>query len=135
MTVPLKKMNSSLHLKGLALDVHLGWPQAEREKTQAIILDIKLHFLQPPRACSTDDLEDTHCYDTLVQNIRHYLNQREFRLIEHLGKELYQFIKLQFSKQEASLTIRITKKPTISNLNGGVSFCYGDSQEEPTWSS
>ena len=135
MTTPLKKLTSSLFLQGLEFDVHLGWPDEERKQQQKVLLDIELRFLHPPRACSTDDLADTHCYDQLAKNIMQHLSKREFRLMEHLGKELYQYIKHQFHKQEVSLNIRITKRPPIANLRGGVSFCYGDSHEGTAWSS
>src|SRR5687768_4437996 len=119
MTTPYKKMTSSLTLQGLAFDVFLGWPDKEREQKQSILLDIELCFNHPPRACSTDDLADTHCYDELVSNIKQHLRERSFRLIEHLGKELYQYIRHEFTPHDASLNIRITKKPPIPNLMGG----------------
>jgi FolB domain-containing protein len=126
MTNSLKKMDTSLILRGLELGVYLGWLEAERKQKQKITLDIEMRFLHPPRACTTDDLEDTHCYDELIKNIKKHINKRQFRLVEHLGKELHHFIKQQFAQQQITLTIAITKKPPIANLTGGVSFYYGE---------
>lgn len=126
----LKNKTSSLLLRALELEVVLGWPEEERAQTQKVALDIHMQFLQPPIACETDDLHDTYCYDTLVQKIKKHVSTRPFRLLENLGYEIYQHIK-QNLKTDISVCIRITKKPAIDNLTGGVSFTFGD--EEWAW--
>lgn len=126
----LKNKTSSLLLRALELEVILGWPEEERAQTQKVSLDIHMQFPQPPSACETDELDDTHCYDTLVQKIKHHISTRHFRLIENLGYEIYQHIKQNLTT-DTSVCIRITKKPAIENLTGGVSFAFGDG--EWTW--
>lgn len=120
-----EKISTSLTLHQLELDIHLGWLEAEQTEKQRISIDIEFRFPTPPLACNTDELADTYCYDTLIKNIKTYLDGKKFRLVEHLAYELYRYIKPQFLP-ETSITIRIAKMPLIPNLTGGVSFCYGD---------
>ncbi|MDR3490415.1 MAG: dihydroneopterin aldolase [Gammaproteobacteria bacterium] len=116
---------SGITLKGLDLSLFLGWPEQERAQTQKVLIDIHLNFTTPPEACVTDNLDETYCYDKLVRLLKEKLLTRHFHLIEHLGYEIYQIIHTLFSA-DTRINIRITKHPKIENLNGGVSFFYGD---------
>lgn len=122
--------HSSIILSGLILNVFLGWPESERLSEQAITLDIHIRFSDAPKGCITDKLEDTDCYDTLVRIVKDKIQLQQFKLLEHLGHVLYQTIKSAVSNP-AHITIRVTKRPDISNLTGGVTFCYGD--DNLTW--
>ena len=112
-------------LRALELNVFLGWLDTERENRQAVSLDIHLQFSQPPLACASDNLSDTVCYDSLITEIKNHLGTRHFRLLEHLGCEIYQVIKQNLAAS-TSVNICITKKPAITDLNGGAAFYYGD---------
>ncbi len=120
-------MKNHITLNGLELSVNLGWPQGERIKQQIVTLDVTLHFKTPPNACSTDQLEDTYCYDHLVSVIKTSVATRNFRLLEHLGYEIHRAIKQEVAK-EIAVEICITKKPAILNLTRGVTFCYSDEE-------
>jgi dihydroneopterin aldolase len=78
-------------------------------------------------ACTTDQLSDTYCYDTLVNTIKTSVATRNFRLLEHLGREIHQTVKNSLAS-DIKVSIRITKKPAILNLTGGVTFCYSDEE-------
>lgn len=78
----------------------------------------------------TDNLADTVCYDALVTTLKKKLLNKSYRLLEHLAAEMYGILKKIFLNQ-ASISLRINKKPAILNLTGGASFCYGDEGE--TW--
>ncbi|MHB1946724.1 MAG: dihydroneopterin aldolase [Gammaproteobacteria bacterium] len=121
---------SSIVLHGLEVSVHLGWPQAERLQEQTVLVDIKIRLHDLPLACSTDQLDDTFCYDKLVSAIKTHVSQDEFRLLERLGHEIYQIVK-ESIQNKGFVSIRLNKKPPIANLTGGVSFCYGD--EDCAW--
>lgn len=116
---------SSIMLRSLEFDLHLGWPEAERAQKQQVWVDIHFQFSQPPRACKTDDLVDTFCYDQLVQALKIKIATRQFRLLEHLGHELYHWCK-ELITQDVLIQVRVRKKPLIENLNDGVTFTYGD---------
>ena len=118
-------ISSSIQLNALKLDVFLGWPDAERMQQQTIFVDVHLRFPLPPKACISDDLQDTFCYDTLVKQIKTHLGHRHFRLLEYLGQDIYQCIK-QNLQNDILVKIHLTKQPAIENLTGGVTFFYGD---------
>jgi FolB domain-containing protein len=124
-------MQSSIWLKSLSLDVNLGWPEEERLTKQTVFVDIQLRFEQPPLACQTDDLSHTYCYDTLVNQLKINLLTRSFKLLEHLGYELFKLVKQSVGTQ-TSVLITITKNPNIADLTNGVCFSYGD--DKTLWS-
>lgn len=118
------QIESSITIQGFELQVHLGWPPSERLQQQVVVLDIYVQFLNPPPACSSDHLDDTYCYEKLTTLIVAQLAGKHFRLIEHLGQQIYQIIKGLL--HDTSVKIRLTKRTAIPHLTGGVSFQYGD---------
>ncbi len=121
----MTSITTSIVLHKLEFSVHLGWPDAERLNKQTILIDIQLFFPEPPKACLSDHLDDTFSYETLCHVIDKHLEQKTYRLIEHLGYDIYQLVKNTLPKQ-MSVNICLTKKPPIMNLTGGVSFSYGE---------
>ncbi|MCE3237475.1 MAG: folX [Gammaproteobacteria bacterium] len=121
------KAHARLTLHQLELPLFLGWTEAERSQKQIILLDITIDFNEPPKACISDALEDTNCYDTFIKKIVETITPKSFRLIEHLAYEIHQLIKNLFI-QSVLITITVTKKPVLSTLTtlAGVSFSYGD---------
>ena len=119
------KTYSRITLNSLELGVNLGWPQGERKKQQIVTLNVTICFPQTPQGCTTDQLTDTHCYDSLITIIKTNLANRHFRLLERLGYEIYHIIK-QSLPVDFLVQINLTKKPAILNLTGGVTFCFGD---------
>jgi FolB domain-containing protein len=105
--------------------VFLGWPDSERAQQQIVIVDFSLRFAEPPAGCVSDQLQDTHCYDTLTTKLKDMLASGNFRLLEHLGHEIYQFIKTLVTTTTL-VNIRVKKLPPIANLKEGVFFHYGD---------
>jgi len=99
----------------------LGWPEDERSHKQIVWLDIEFFFPSPPKACISDNLADTFCYDKLTKLLQEHVEQKEFHLIEHLTYEIHRFIKNNCSDQ-TKVNISITKKPAIPGLTGGVCF-------------
>lgn len=118
-------MKTQINLNGLQLLVNLGWPQDERKKQQVVTLDVTLGFAAPPRGCVTDQLADTYCYDALITVIKQNLATRSFKLLEHLGHEIYHIIKQALSS-DVMVNVRVSKRTAIENLTSGVTFCFGD---------
>ncbi len=117
---------SSIVIHGLELKLNLGWSESERlPKKQIVVIDIKLDFIQPPQACTSDNLADTICYDKLISEIKSSISPRKFLLLEHLGHEIYNAIKNNLNNQ-VLVAIKVKKKPAIEDLKKGVSFYYGD---------
>lgn len=116
---------SQIHLRDIELNLHLGWPTAERINKQKVLLDVKLGFSEPPRACVTDELTDTYDYDSLIQTILKETESKEFRLIELMGAHIYQIIRKMLPDVD-KVQVAIAKRPAISQLTGGVVFTFGD---------
>ncbi|OGT54408.1 MAG: hypothetical protein A3F43_04820 [Gammaproteobacteria bacterium RIFCSPHIGHO2_12_FULL_42_10] len=122
---------STLFIHRLELNVNLGWRNQERSKEQAVLLDMAIKFPTPPAACTTDHLEESSCYATLIEKIRNKIAMAQYHLVEHLSAEIYAVAKTHLP-DNTKLTVRLTKYPRISGLTGGVSFHYGDEEIEIT---
>lgn len=108
--------------------MHLGWTEAERQQTQPVDLAVHLRFPQAPKACDSEQLDETICYDSLVSFIKTLCAEQSFQLIERLGAWLYNNIK-HFLGSDVDVWLQVTKVyPPISDLSRGVSFTYGDWQ-------
>ena len=118
-------MKNVLSIKDLELSVFLGWLPKEKIHAQPVWLDIDLYFAKLPKACKSDQLQDTACYAELIKEIESHLKNKRFNLIEHLAYEIYQLLKKKLAPQ-IKITIRISKKPSIPHLTGGVVFSCGD---------
>lgn len=116
---------TQLAINNLALEVNLGWPDAERKKQQTILLDLTIEFNEPPIACSSDELKDTVCYSELILQIKREIDAKPFHLIEHLGAEVYKIAKA-YIPFDCKIAVRISKFPEIPGLAGGVYFNFKD---------
>lgn len=121
----MTKSVCSLLVRDIELAVHLGWKDDEQSQKQTVLLDIDIQFPQPPKACVSDDLQDTVCYFSLIEEIRNKITIKTFRLIEHLSCEIYRLIKPQLP-DKSKLIIRVTKRPKIEGFSGTSQFSYGD---------
>jgi len=50
-----KMTTATLEVTHYETQVHLGWPDQEREKPQKIALDITLRYKKMPEGCISDD--------------------------------------------------------------------------------
>jgi dihydroneopterin aldolase len=123
-----KNLHSSLILQNLAIEVRIGHTAAEREKAQTLQIDLTIQFTQLPLACQTDKLNDTICYDKLVNNIKTFCRNKTFALLEHLAYQLYKFIK-NIIRENVKLNLQIKKQPPIENLSNSI-FTISDVKED-----
>jgi dihydroneopterin aldolase len=114
-----------LTLHELELSVFLGWSDAENQTPQRVSVDIQIKFPAPPRACQSDDLQDTVTYDALVALMQEKTATRKFRLLEHLCYEIHQLLKTQLPHQTA-VSVAVKKYPAIPALKGGASFYFAE---------
>lgn len=121
----MTKKSCTLQVNALKLNVHLGWPEKERLKKQIVWLDLYITFPNVPKACQTDRLENTYCYADIIKILSKQISNKTFHLIEHLTAEIYKMVKNLLPKN-VLLSVCITKYPKIKQLQGGVSFHYGD---------
>lgn len=119
-------MKSVIVVRDLAASVRLGWHAEERTAVQPVSLDLRIEFLNTPRACKSDDLKDTLCYSELSNEVLKICEDREFKLIEHMAYEILDGLKKHTRYFDVQIGLRVTKlNAPVRNLRGGVSFSYG----------
>jgi len=111
----------NLSINQFELPVFLGWPNEERHHSQVVSIDIHIGFLNMPKACNSDRLEDTFCYSGLTDQIRKHTAEQPFRLIEHLAHTILTITK-ELIQDTIMITVSVTKKPRIEGLKGGATF-------------
>lgn len=121
----MNSIASTLQINDLQLTVYIGWPAEERQQLQKVSIDIEIRFLELPKACASDQLNETICYSNLIGQIKQTFNHHRFHLIEHLTHKIYFFIKSQLANN-AHIFVHTTKHPKIEGLSGGVRFSCGD---------
>lgn len=118
---------SRLILKNLTLLIHIGCTTQEREQPQPVVLNLIIKFSKLPLACETDELANSICYRELTEAISAFCTSKQFNLLEHLGYQLYEFIKNKLS-QNVSLWLSVEKTAPITNLQNSM-FSIGDWEE------
>lgn len=118
-------MHTKLNIHKIEFPVTLGWSEDERREKQNIWVDFEIVFATPPIASTSDQLEDTYCYQTFSDFLYHKIEKKEYRLIEYLTHDIYQIAK-NFFQNASHIRISLTKKPKLVFKNEGVSFTYGD---------
>ena len=85
-----------------------------------------LKFLQPPKACKTDNIADTICYGQIAEKIIKYCDNKEFHLIEFLGQEIFSLLRV-YLDEAVKIKVSITKlNPPIVGIAASVCFEYAD---------
>ncbi len=121
----MTKKQSLLQIHDLSLSVNLGWRQKERWQEQTVLLDLDISFAKSPKACESDQLADTVCYDALIKKIHAAIRKKNYCLLEHLCYEIYH-IAADHLPSKTKIMIGVRKFPRIEGLKGGARFCYGD---------
>lgn len=121
----MNSYNNCLTINRLRLTVHLGYENGERKTPQPVEVDIKLFFPELTEASINDD-GNFSCYDKISHVIKKLCDEKEFRLIEYLGKEIYNAIRPTVDN-EVKIMVKITKCGLpVSFVLGGASFSYTD---------
>jgi FolB domain-containing protein len=125
------KYPAAISLNGLSMAVHLGFGAEERAIKQQIIVDIDLYFSNQPKACF-DDGEGFICYYAISQLITKIATERDFQLIEYMGKQFCDALEghLSTAAKEANIEdVRYRLKlrkcaPPIDDLLGDAVYSF-----------
>lgn len=82
-------MYRQLDINGYVTYFVLGCNKEEKLDKRKVLIDISLRFKDSQISCKTDKLEDTICYNSLLQFIESKLNGMEFNLIEKATQFVY----------------------------------------------
>jgi len=115
-----------LTIRGIVLPIRLGCLSRERSNPQPVEIDVTIRFETPPRGMVTDRLEDTVCYDSLVDAIKVVVSDREFSLVEHLTHEIFTSLRrIVETRHELRVTVRKVSPP-IPEITKGAEFTVTD---------
>ncbi len=122
-----------LTIRGILLPIRLGSSADERLDPQPVEIDLTIRFETPPRGMVTDRLEDTVCYDALVNTVKAVVSDREFSLVEHLANEIFTSLRgLVEPGDELRVTVRKVSPP-IPEITKGAEFTVGNWQATEPW--
>lgn len=120
---------STLTLEKLYLEIHLGATEDERNIPQKVFIFLTLFFPEAPKACISDNLDDTICYHKLCTAIQTYCTEKHFNMIEHLGYQIYTVAR-ELILSPIKIHIKVEKcNPPIEYLLGSAIFTYTDVNE------
>lgn len=122
----LNKYSSIISLDNMKVSMSIGLSDEERSEKQDIILSFKLFYNKPPKACETDNIDDTSCYYQIYKIADNYCNNNSIKLLEHLCYELYKQIR-KVVNDDIKIWVKAEKcKPPIDNFFGTSSFEFTD---------
>lgn len=115
-------MSCSLVIQELELSVKIGVGQAERSNPQSIFLDVEVHFMQIAKSCLSDDIEDTVCYDEMINKIIDFVDNQIVNTIERLAYMILHLLLDIYKDLKPSITLRVSKSPIIRSQRRRISF-------------
>ncbi|TVQ80811.1 MAG: dihydroneopterin aldolase [Bradymonadales bacterium] len=115
-------MRYTLKLEALDLKVRLGCSREEQSLPQDLRIQVELHFEKEPKACRTDQISDTICYDEMSKQIAACVAEKPYHLIEHLAWGVFHRLKASLPPtSKICLSVRKLHLP-IEFQTGGASF-------------
>jgi dihydroneopterin aldolase len=118
-----------LSVSRLALHVHIGFYEKERNELQLIEISFRLYFTQPPEGVN-DTSVAFFDYGKLANVVRDFIADKKFNLIEAMGLAIFQHLRGAVDAmggQDAKLWLELNKiHAPVPDLRGGASFIHSD---------
>ncbi len=105
-----------VHLNQVELPVYLGVYDFEQQQKQLVLVDIEIRFLEMPKGCISDQLEDVICYAGLNDTLLKAAEEKRYQLIEHLAYVLCDRLMLGL-KFPADISLTVHKNPPLDNIH------------------
>lgn len=103
----MRTIISLMEIREYSLRVHLGCTEEEQCSLQIVKVSFQVQFTKLPKACHSDQLKDTICYDQLCKKIRQVGESVKFQTIEKLCNELYSSLLEEIG--DAALVMEVNK--------------------------
>lgn len=124
--MPTPKVQHSMEVRDLSLQVRLGCTPEERAVPQEIRVSLDLRFHEAPPGVKSDLLEETVCYAVLSEAFRRGVDGQEFSLVEKIAGDLFE-IADGIIQSRALFSLSVHKvKPPVAGLSGGVVYRLGN---------
>jgi len=105
-----------VRLKNLGFHAYHGCHKEETEEGQRIEVDVELSG-SLRHAGNTDNLEDTHDFETIYGIVAETLKNTRYNLLESLGEEICRRLLAAFSGTEVRLVLRKPNPPIDGELD------------------
>ena len=89
----------------LAVSFHVGVPDAERRRAQRLLLSVELHT-DFSGCARTDDISQTIDYFEVVQRLKTFGADRQWKLIEKLAVDLAEMLLKDFGPAKVLVEVR-----------------------------
>ena len=111
----VNKLSSNIRIVDYRLKLHLGATSLERARKQLVFLDLNIEFQELPLACETGELNDTVCYQLLLEQVETAVKGKQFTLIENTVFYLFKILK-QYLPTGTKLSLKLTKVKPLKGL-------------------
>jgi dihydroneopterin aldolase len=101
-------MNSHIKIVDLAVQYHVGVPDAERAHAQRLLLSLDMSF-DFAAAAANDDIAKTINYFDVSQKLLKFGDGRSWKLIEKLSVDIADFVHAEF--HPLAVTVEVKKFP------------------------
>lgn len=92
---------------------------------QELWFDVRWYYPESPAGCTDDGTEGYLCYDKAASQLRSFLAERKFNLLEYLTRQCFDLLR-KGAPEGVCLWVKVTKFPPIEGLAEGASFILSD---------
>ena len=96
-------MIDRIHIEQLEVHVRVGVPDSERAQPQRLSLNVTLW---PKIAELQDDIANTVNYSAVVECLKEFVSQHDYKLIETLGEQIAAQLLAQFNLRKVEVEVR-----------------------------
>lgn len=105
-----------IKIKNSIFEAYLGVSELERALPQKISLDLS-YFYKDDQRC-TDNINNLLCYDVILNKVRRFLSDQQFKTVEYLTEEVYFLLK---GSSDLIENLKVTVKKMNPPITGGIS--------------
>lgn len=98
-------MTDQIHIQDLAVDYHLGVPEAERAHPQRLLISLTLEW-DFSKAGTTDDLRFTIDYFAVCQRLLGFGRGKSWKLLEKLACDMAAAVLREFHPRAVTIEIK-----------------------------
>ena len=109
-------------MEGLVCQIRVGVSAEERAKPQKILIDLDLG-LDLSRAGRNDRVQETVDYAAVAQEVKQWVEERSFSLVEAVAESAAEIILTRFSVERVTVRVRKFSVPGTSSV--GVEITRG----------
>ena len=98
-------MNDKITIEDLEVEFHIGVPDEERIKAQKLLITIEI-FKELSSSAESDDLSKTIDYFSVSQEIKALGENRSWKLIETLAKDICELVLSNFKAESVRVVVK-----------------------------